>query len=288
MAALFDIILEIKDLDENHAKLLKNKKTYSINRESIYKAVDNLPSILFPSLYRDTELESLSKLDCFQSNLTTEIAKALYFDEDIEVEKAVAEANEIMQKFLAKFPVILKVLYTDLEAIYNGDPAASSRTEIIYSFLPFKAIMIYRFAHELYVLNVPLIPRIMGEYAHAKTGIDINAGAEIGKAFCIDHGTGIVIGETARVGENVRIYQGVTLGALSLEEGRKLQGKKRHPDIEDDVIIYANATILGGDTVIGKGSVIGGGTFITKSVPENTQVFLDAKALPLKESKHKD
>ncbi|MFL5785028.1 MAG: serine O-acetyltransferase EpsC, partial [Bacteriovoracaceae bacterium] len=160
---------------------------------------------------------------------------------------------------------------TDVEAAFAGDPAAYSKEEIIITYPGFYAICVYRLAHALHKLDVPLIPRLMSEYAHEKTGIDIHPGAVIGENFFIDHGTGVVIGETSLIGKNVKIYQGVTLGALSVK--KKLQSVKRHPTIESDVVIYANSTILGGDTIIGTGSVIGGNTWITESVPADSVIL---------------
>ena len=161
----------------------------------------------------------------------------------------------------------------DVAAIFNGDPAAKSKEEVILSYPGLQAILTYRVAHFLCVNGVPVIPRIMSEHIHGRTGIDINPGAEIGDSFFIDHGTGIVIGETSIIGNNVKIYQGVTLGALSVK--KELMNKKRHPTIEDDVTIYAGATILGGQTVIGKGSVIGGNTWVTESVPAGTKLIIN-------------
>jgi serine O-acetyltransferase len=169
----------------------------------------------------------------------------------------------------------------DVNACYHGDPAAKSHDEIIFSYPGIYALTVYRIAHKLFHLNVPLLPRIMTEHAHSTTGIDIHPGAHIGKGFVIDHGTGVVIGETAQIGDHVRIYQGVTLGALSLPKDavERLKGQKRHPTIEDDVIIYSGATILGGDTVIGARCVIGGNVWITKSVPPDTKVSMKAPEL---------
>ncbi len=171
---------------------------------------------------------------------------------------------QVAEEFLNNIPEIARIVDTDVEAAFTGDPAAYSREEIIITYPGFYAICVYRLAHALSLLDVPLIPRLMSEYAHEKTGIDIHPHANIGENFFIDHGTGVVIGETSIIGKNVKIYQGVTLGALSVK--KKLQSVKRHPTIESDVVIYANATILGGDTVIGANSVIGGNTWITESV----------------------
>ena len=195
-------------------------------------------------------------------------------------------AAEIAGDFICRIPALEEAMLLDLEAAFVGDPAAKSKSEIICSYPGFLAIFVYRAAHILYEAGVPLIPRIMTEYAHSRTGIDINAGATIGRSLFIDHGTGVVIGETTVIGDNVKIYQGVTLGALSTRLGRKLGGKKRHPTIENDVTIYSGATILGGDTVIGEGSVIGGNVFITESVPKNMRVSMKAPELVYKEGKH--
>ncbi len=189
--------------------------------------------------------------------------------------------HEIAIKLLEDIPAIRKILATDVRATYDGDPAARSYDEIIFSYPGVYAMAVYRVAHLLFELGVPLLPRIMTEYAHGATGIDIHPGARIGESFVIDHGTGVVIGETTRIGKNVRIYQGVTLGALSLPKhaGDQFRGKQRHPTIEDEVIIYSGATILGGDTVIGTRSVIGGNVWITESVPPDTMVLLESPRL---------
>lgn len=179
-------------------------------------------------------------------------------------------------EFLTKIPRLRRLLALDIEAAYDGDPAAKDFAEIILAYPGLYAIMVYRLAHELHLQGIRLIPRIMTEHAHSVTGIDIHPGATIGERFFIDHGTGVVIGETCRIGNNVKIYQGVTLGALSIprdERGRALRGGKRHPTIEDDVVIYAGATILGGNTVIGKGSVIGGNVWLIESVPPGSKVI---------------
>lgn len=188
---------------------------------------------------------------------------------------------------MAAIPDIRKILVSDVRAAFEGDPAARSHDEIIFSYPGLYAITVHRVAHRLYTLKIPLLPRIMSEYAHSLTGIDIHPGATIGERFVIDHGTGVVIGETTRIGHNVRIYQGVTLGALSLplDAGEKLRGKKRHPTLEDDVIIYAGATILGGDTVIGARSVVGGNVWLTDSIPPDTLVMLERPRLVIKEAR---
>ncbi len=191
------------------------------------------------------------------------------------------QGHEIAYGVLSQIPELRRVLATDVKASFEGDPAAKSHDEIIFSYPGIFAVTVYRVAHLLYEAGVPLLPRIMTEHAHGVTGIDIHPGAAIGPRFVIDHGTGVVIGETTVIGENARIYQGVTLGALSLPKnaGERLRGKKRHPTIEDDVIIYAGATILGGETVIGAGSVIGGNVWLTESVPPGTRVMIEAPRL---------
>lgn len=189
--------------------------------------------------------------------------------------------HSIALSLLESIPALRRVLATDVRAAFEGDPAAKSHDEIIFSYPGLYAISVYRVAHRLFELGVPLLPRLMTEHAHRTTGIDIHPGATIGERFVIDHGTGVVIGETCEIGNNVRIYQGVTLGALSLPmgAGEKLRGRKRHPTIEDDVIIYSGATILGGETVIGRGAVIGGNVWITSSVPPDTTVLMETPKL---------
>ncbi len=186
------------------------------------------------------------------------------------------QADRAIQLFMASLPEVMRLLNTDIEAAYLGDPAARNHSEIMLAYPSFEAISIYRLAHSLFLLGVPLIPRIMTEYAHQKTGIDIHPGASVGESFFIDHGTGVVIGETCTIGSNVKLYQGVTLGAKSFEmdeNGNPVKGIKRHPDIGDRVVIYAGATILGGDTRIGDDSVIGGNVWLTHSVPAGSKVY---------------
>ena len=186
------------------------------------------------------------------------------------------EAHRVVAEFIASLPEVKRLVQTDVEAAYDGDPAAMSRMEVVMAYPGLYAVTVHRLAHELYRLKVPIIPRVMSELAHSRTGIDIHPGAKIGERFFIDHGTGVVIGETCTIGRNVRIYQGVTLGGLSFEKdstGALVKGLKRHPDIEDNVVIYANATILGGDTVIGHDSEIGGNVWLKDSVPPNTRVY---------------
>lgn len=199
---------------------------------------------------------------------------------DIEKEVALLcpgrDAKEIVAQFVAELPEVKRLVETDVSAAYDGDPAATSRMEIVMAYPGLYAVTVHRLAHVLYKLKVPVLPRIMSELAHSKTGIDIHPGATIGERFFIDHGTGVVIGETTVIGRNVRLYQGVTLGGLSFEKddsGALVKGLKRHPNIEDNVVIYANATILGGNTTVGHDSEIGGSVWLISSVPPNSRVY---------------
>ncbi len=195
-------------------------------------------------------------------------------------------AADLALAFLKRIPYLREMLQDDVQALYDGDPAAKSLAEIIFSYPGLEAVTVYRIAHELWNLKVPLLPRIMTEMAHSATGIDIHPGARIGRRFFIDHGTGVVIGETTEIGDNVKIYQGVTLGALSFpkdERGRLIRGRKRHPTIGDNVTIYSGATLLGGETVVGEGSTIGGNVWLTHSVPPNSVVMIEEPALVVAE-----
>lgn len=254
------------------------------DKDVIINIVNKMLRILFPGYYRDrtyrvyNAASQLSlQIEDVMYYLNREIAKVLKYsseyDQDSE-EQIRRKAQKITVSFLKRIPAIREYLETDLEAAFDGDPAAASKDEIILSYPGMLAITVYRMAHELFSLSVPLIPRTMTEYAHSVTGIDIHPGAVIGRYFFIDHGTGIVVGETTVIGEHVKVYQGVTLGALSTSGGQKLKHKKRHPTIEDYVTIYSNASILGGETVIGRDSVIGGNAFITRSVPAGSRVSI--------------
>ena len=216
--------------------------------------------------------------------LTEQFSRAICHGTSMDSGCAVPDldAAQCAAEFLAELPRLREVLATDVEAAYEGDPAATSKDEIIFSYPSIYAVMVYRLAHELYRMKVPLIPRIMTEHAHHRTGIDIHPGTRIGARFFIDHGTGVVIGGTAVIGNNVKLYQGVTLGAFSFDKdatGQLVRNTKRHPTIEDDVVIYAGATILGGETVIGRGSVIGGNVWLTHSVPPGTRVVQESPNL---------
>ncbi|MBQ8802160.1 MAG: serine acetyltransferase [Tyzzerella sp.] len=254
------------------------------NKDVIIKIIMQIRNIIFPGYFENenyriyTVRNNLSmQLEDVLYNLSEQIAIVLKFLPEYEkkCEKVLLlEGEKRSLQFLEKLTDIRELIQTDLQAAYDGDPAAFNKPEIIFSYPGLFAIMVNRIAHELHLLGVPIIPRIMTEYAHTKTGIDIHPGATIGEYFFIDHGTGIVVGETAEIGNNVKIYQGVTIGALSTREGQKLHGKKRHPTIEDNVTIYAGASILGGETVIGHDSVIGANAFITSSIPCNARVSI--------------
>ena len=203
----------------------------------------------------------------------------------MEQEEAEEKSQELCLQVFRQIPELRAVIQTDVQAAFDGDPAATSKDEVIFCYPGLFAITVYRLAHILYTLNVPLLPRIMTEHAHSITGIDIHPGATIGKYFFIDHGTGIVIGETTIIGEHVKIYQGVTLGGLTTRGGQSLRGKKRHPTIEDNVTIYAGASVLGGETVIGRDSVIGSNAFITHSIAPCTTVSIKSQELQFKARK---
>lgn len=273
------------------------KKGRAIDKTDIYNQPDkkevisilkNLLCIVYPGFYRDKTYK-IYHLDHTVStliedvifHLNKQILLALRYsgvDEDDE-QRLSEHAQNIAVAFMRTIPKVREYLDTDLQAAYDGDPAAKSKDEIIFSYPGIYAITIFRLAHELFLLGVPLIPRMMTEYAHNLTGIDIHPGATIGKYFFIDHGTGIVVGETTEIGEHVKLYQGVTLGALSTRGGQNLRNKKRHPTIKDNVTIYSGASILGGDTVIEEGVVVGGNAFITSSIRKGTKVSVKSQEL---------
>jgi serine O-acetyltransferase len=262
------------------------------DKAEIIAIIGYMQHILFPGyLKSDYAHDSSLKnrigvmLEEVSHKLTVQTGIAMRYDAQYEnkpQEEIENAAWEITHQFISRIPFIKERLETDVEAIYNGDPAAYSKAEIIISYPGLYAGMVYRIAHELYLLSVPLVPRIMSEHAHSVTGIDIHPGAVIGKYFCIDHGTGIVIGETTVIGDHVKLYQGVTLGALSTKGGQSFKGVKRHPTINDNVTVYSGASILGGDTVIGEGVIIGGNAFVVRSVPENTRVSVKNPELQFK------
>ena len=248
------------------------------DKDVILDIITKLRRIVFPGYGKDKNYRiynakhNLSMLiEDVMFNLSRQIALVLR-GSGVEPQQAQEQGETITLAFFRQIPKVRALVQTDVQASYDGDPAATSHDEIIFSYPGLFAITVYRLAHELYKLNVPMIPRMMTEHAHSITGIDIHPGATVGAYFFIDHGTGIVIGETTVIGENVKIYQGVTLGGLSTRGGQSLRGKKRHPTIENNVTIYANASILGGNTVIGAGAVIGSNAFITESVAPCTTV----------------
>lgn len=243
--------------------------TIVMNIPQVRQSVDELICLLFPQ----RGCQGAGGLENTESRLL-ELKRRFnsYLEALIPLDNTLQnDGNERVEKFFESFTEIATKLDADVAAAYAGDPAAYSKEEIIITYPGFYAVCIYRFAHVLHELKVPLLPRLMSEYAHEKTGIDIHPGAKIGESFFIDHGTGVVIGETCIIGKNVKIYQGVTLGALSVK--KKMQSIKRHPTIESDVVIYANSIILGGETVVGRGSVIGGNVWLTTSIDPGTVVF---------------
>jgi serine O-acetyltransferase len=261
------------------------------SHSEIIRCLVKIHEILFPGYIglqgiERSELEEkvAERLDWLYGVLTEQIYRASGHETQIGSictfsREAAADAAS---RFLSLLPSVRHLLATDVEAAYDGDPAANSLDEIIFSYPSIYAVMVYRLAHELFEMGVPMIPRIMTEHAHHRTGIDIHPGTRIGSSFFIDHGTGVVIGGTAIIGNNVKLYQGVTLGAFSFDKdttGKLIRNTKRHPTIEDDVVIYAGATILGGQTVIGRGSVIGGNVWLTHSVPPDTRVVQESPKL---------
>lgn len=272
------------------------------NLSAVIELVEDLKEVIFPGYRRRQNLHIGNVayhvgdlIDSLHDGLTQQIARALRHEHDVKNSVSCGTGSEVdfealgqakTLKFLESIPRIRELLASDAQAAYDGDPAASGLDEIIFCYPGLEAITVQRLAHELHLLKVPIIPRMMTEWAHSKTGIDIHPGANIGPSFFIDHGTGVVIGETTDIAANVKLYQGVTLGALSFpkdEHGNIIRGKKRHPTIEEGVVIYANATVLGGDTVVGAGSVIGASVSLMKSVPPNTVVTVEKPSLRFRE-----
>ena len=294
-----DVKTVIAEMAEELNKNYSDQKLFDLSlgerlpqKDEIIDFVDELRKVTFPGFfgrenmaYANKKYFAGHKLSLLYDKLFRQIKVALSYKNDAKSYQEITEdAQEKALSFIRRIPEVQALLCKDVEAEYNGDPAANSREEIIFSYPGLFAIFVYRYAHVLDQMKVPFIPRIMTEYAHGETGIDINPGANIGEYFFIDHGTGIVIGETTDIGNNVKIYQGVTLGALSTRKGQQLSGVKRHPTIEDNVVIYANTTILGGETIIGANSVVAGNTFVTKSIPANTKVASTMPELEIKTS----
>jgi serine O-acetyltransferase len=266
------------------------------SREAIVDILADLLDILYPGYVRrqnlhmgNVEYHAGDLIDGLHDKLTQQIARALRHEHERSDDKEAIDFEGLAQQktldFLKKLPELRYLLEEDVEAAFLGDPAAKGHHEIIFCYPGMEAVTIYRLAHEMLLLGVPLIPRVMTEHAHSKTGIDIHPGARIGPGFFIDHGTGVVIGETCDIGKGVKLYQGVTLGALSFPRdaaGNIIRGMKRHPTLEDDVVVYANATILGGDTVIGHHAVVGSSVWLTQSVAPYTSVTMEKPQLRIR------
>lgn len=271
--------------------------------DAVIEIAHDIEQILFPG-YRGRQNLHMGNVtyhigdlvDGLHDKLTTQFGRALRHAHDMQYGSDCEERRKIdfeaigQEKaidFLGRLPVIRRVLASDVQAAYDGDPAAGSLDEIIFCYPGLEAVTIHRIAHEFYKLEIPMIPRMLSEWSHNRTGIDIHPGATIGPSFFIDHGTGVVIGETCEIAAGVKLYQGVTLGALSFakdDEGNLIRNQKRHPTIEENVVVYANATILGGDTVVGRNSVIGASVSLTKSVPPNTVVTIEKPTLRFREA----
>ena len=314
-----------EDLERIVARIEKNYEADEIfftkpgrrfpNRTAIKGIITELRRVMFPGYFGQEMLTSSTSPSYFIGQTLIEVERALReqlvlafaytatdaasgagsscdddcrpcrFCSDDEVQK---RADEVCAAFFNELPEIQRVLLTDVQALFDGDPAAGSKEEVIFTYPGLYAIYVYRIAHVLFQQDVPILPRVMTEIAHSSTGIDIGAGAHIGEYFFIDHGTGVVIGETTTIGDHVKLYQGVTLGALSTRGGQRLSGVKRHPTIENNVTIYSNASVLGGETVIGEGSVIAGSTFITASVPPHSRVSVKAQEITMRQPGEKD
>ena len=288
------ILKAAKGLTENYAseELFMPKSGRRLpNRSVIIDIVRDLKSIVFSGYFSTDTSATIfpeyyvgHRLNDIYDRLKNQIEIALLYHGE-EPEEAAARADRTTCGFFEQLPEIQRLLLTDVQAGFDGDPAAKSKEEIIFSYPGLFAIYVYRLAHVLYKEEIPFIPRVMSEYAHGRTGIDINPGATIGEYFFIDHGTGVVVGETTEIGNNVKLYQGVTLGALSTRMGQQLANVKRHPTIRDNVTIYSNSTVLGGETVVGENTIIGGNTFITESIPANTKVSAKSPELVIKKPK---
>jgi len=299
-------------VDRVLASYKSDKRTQHIDRvllpsrRKIYDIIELLLELVFPGYYGRQDLTSHNVvfhigelLPRIGEKLHRQISQCICYEAELggHVVPGVRpcampcddRAGKITLEFLDTIPELREIISSDVQAAYDGDPAAMGTDEIILSYPGVLAVTVYRFAHVLHGMGVPLLPRIMTEWAHAMTGVDIHPGAKIGRSFFIDHATGVVIGETTEIGDNVKLYQGVTLGALSFpknEAGELIRGHKRHPTVEDGVTIYANATVLGGETVLGRNSVISGSVFLTRSIPPNSKVAMHAPGLMVRW--HKD
>lgn len=288
---------------KSEPRLQHLNRVYLPSRDEIISIIKLLRQLVFPGYYGKQGLTT-ANLPFRIGEIVLEVSDMLYeqvrcclrYREAIEgsngknderCDECDRKAAQIVATFLDLLPTSRAMIADDVQAAFDGDPAAQNTDETIFCYPGVFAITVQRLAHELHKLHVPLLPRIMTEYAHSLTGIDIHPGAQLGRSFFIDHGTGVVIGETTIIGANVKVYQGVTLGALAPHYGQMLRGTRRHPTIEDNVTIYAGATILGGDTVIGKGCVIGGNVFITSSVPPLNQVSAEPPVLRYRDKRPK-
>lgn len=284
------IVLALSKQCEKEPLFVNQDMAHLPNRKMIIDTLDELRRVMFPGYYGEENITATVP-EYFLGNSLTYVYEMLHQQIEAALSYKNTQGNvlqkteEICGHFFDRIPYIQEMLLKDVQAAFDGDPAAKSREDVIFSYPGLYAVFVYRIAHELYLLDVPFIPRIMTEHAHGKTGIDINSGAVIGEYFFIDHGTGVVIGETTKIGNHVKVYQGVTLGALSTRSGQQLSGVKRHPTIEDHVTIYSGSTILGGETVIGRNAVIGGNAFIVESVPADTKVSVKTPELTFKLSK---
>jgi len=266
-------------------------KRWFPRRSKVLDVLNEMRILLFPGYFDDdtaagdsTRLIVGERLLRIGRILGSQVRNALlYEDGSLPIEEAERRSEAIVQSFLDRIPYIQDIMLKDAQAAFDGDPAAHSREEVVLAYPSVYAIFVHRVAHELNTLGVPLIPRLMSEYAHSKTGIDIHPGAIIGEYFFIDHGTGVVIGETTEIGHHAKIYQGVTLGATSTRKGQQLSGVKRHPTLGDYVTVYSNASILGGETHIGSGAVIGGSAFVCESVPENARVSMSGQDITVRQ-----
>lgn len=283
MSNLDERIEKILDSYELHGGINLADAHNFPNRQSVVSALNDLENMIFPGYREDFSLDRATlrfvtgeRLHRIVRNLTNEVLKAIKYICSLTNRDGTGcykYSEQIVLMLIDEIPELRRLSFTDAKAALEGDPAARSIEEVILSYPGLEALLVHRIAHFLYSKGVPIIPRIMSEYVHGKTGIDIHPGALIGEECFIDHGTGVVIGETCSIGKNVKIYQGVTLGALSVK--KMMANKKRHPTIEDNVTIYAGATILGGDTVIGKGCIIGGNTWITSSVAPGSKILIE-------------
>jgi len=301
LPSLVDQIVESYDRDERTRHI---DRAYLPSRDETIEIIEMLLELAYPGYYGRQNLsrynvqfhvgELLPKLG---QKLHRQIDQAMCYQEELEgraqpgQQPCDKQAREMTIAFLARIPAIREKLAGDVQAAYDGDPASVNTDEVILAYPGVLAVTVYRFAHELHTMGVPLIPRVMTEWAHTVTGADIHPGAKIGKNFFIDHSTGVVIGETTEIGDNVKLYQGVTLGAMSFpkdERGRLIRGYKRHPTVQDNVIIYANATVLGGETILGEGAVVGGSVFLTSAIPANATVTVKSPELKVRQRRDAD